>query len=176
MTTLEAGQIFPAITVKTLGGGEATLGSPEGGHDWQMVVVYRGLHCPICKKYLATLEGLQNKFAEQGVDVIAISGDPEEKAKSMADEKELTLKIGYGLSIAEMNQLGLYVSDPRSPQETDQPFPEPGLFVINGEGRIQIVDISNAPFARPDLEGVLNGIKFVRENDYPIRGTHSEAA
>ncbi|NNE52696.1 MAG: AhpC/TSA family protein [Sulfitobacter sp.] len=175
MTALEAGQEFPRIEAAKLGGATVTLGQPDGGHDWQMVVVYRGLHCPICKKYLATLEGLQDRFAEQGVDVVAISGDPEEKAQAMVDEKELTLKMAYGLSIAEMGQLGLYVSDPRSPKETDRPFPEPGLFVINGEGRIQIVDVSNAPFARPDLEGVLNGIKFVRENDYPIRGTHKAA-
>ena len=51
----------------------------------------------------------------------------------------------------------------------------PGVFVVNGDGNIQILDISNAPFARPDLEGLLNGIKFVRDNDYPIRGTHAGA-
>jgi hypothetical protein len=49
------------------------------------------------------------------------------------------------------------------------------VFVVNGDGNIQILDISNAPFARPDLEGLLNGIKFVRDNDYPIRGTHAGA-
>jgi hypothetical protein len=67
------------------------------------------------------------------------------------------------------------VSTPRSAQETDQPFPEPGLFVVNGDGKIQIVDISNAPFARPDLATLLGGIKFVRANDYPIRGMHAAA-
>ncbi|MEC5293261.1 hypothetical protein VSX64_21770 [Aurantimonas sp. C2-6-R+9] len=29
---------------------------------------------------------------------------------------------------------------------------------------------SNAPFARPDLAGLAKGLKFVRDNDYPIRG------
>jgi hypothetical protein len=71
-----------------------------------------------------------------------------------------------------MKTLGLYISDPRSPQETDRPFSEPGLFVINADGAVQIVDVSNAPFARPELKGVANGIKFVRGNDYPVRGTH----
>jgi hypothetical protein len=32
------------------------------------------------------------------------------------------------------------------------------------------LDISNAPFARPDLTGLAKGLKFIRENDYPIRG------
>jgi peroxiredoxin len=175
MTTLEAGQPFPKTDVAKLGGGTTTLGTPEDGHDWQLVVVYRGLHCPICKTYLETLDKLQGKFNEQGIDVIAVSGDPEDKARQMKDEHGAGLKVGYGLSIAEMNKLGLYVSDPRSPQETDRPFPEPAVFVINGEGNIQIVDVSNAPFSRPDLERLLNGLKFIRENDYPIRGTHKAA-
>ena len=72
-----------------------------------------------------------------------------------------------------MRQLGLYISEPRSPQETDRPFAEPGLFVINPEGKVQIVEISNAPFARADLAGILHGIKVIQERNYPVRGTMS---
>ena len=71
-----------------------------------------------------------------------------------------------------MNTLGLYISDPRSEKETDHPFAEPGVFVTNAKGEIQIIDISNAPFARPELEALANGLSFIRKNDYPIRGTH----
>ena len=175
MTKLTAEQDFPKMDVAKLGGGTLTLGQPQEGRDWQLVVVYRGLHCPICKKYLSTLDGLVADFNKAGVDVVAVSGDPKDKAREMAQEQDLSLTIGYDMSIAQMRELGLYVSDPRSPQETDQPFAEPGVFVVNGDGNIQILDISNAPFARPDLEGLLNGIKFVRDNDYPIRGTHAGA-
>jgi peroxiredoxin len=175
MNGLEAGQTFPKLDVHKLGGGTMTLGVPNGGHDWQLVVVYRGLHCPLCKKYLAQLNEIAGQFHEIGVDVLAVSGDPEAKAQSMADEQGLTLPMGWGLTIGQMKTLGLYVSDPRSPQETDRPFAEPGMFVVNADGNIQILDISNAPFARPDLAVVLNGLKFIRANDYPIRGTHRAA-
>lgn len=75
-----------------------------------------------------------------------------------------------------MRELGLYVSDPRSAAETDRPFPEPGLFVINNEGKLQVADISNAPFARPALSSVLMGLSFIKnpDNNYPIRGTHND--
>jgi peroxiredoxin len=136
------------------------------------VVVHRGLHCPICKTYLAKLQELETDFNELGVDVAAVSAETEAKARAFAEEKKLKLALGYDLSIARMKTLGLYISDPRSPQETDRPFSEPGLFVINADGAVQIVDVSNAPFARPELKGVANGIKFVRGNDYPVRGTH----
>lgn len=175
MSHLTAGTTFPKQDVSKLGGGTLTLGAPQGGHDWQLVVVYRGLHCPICKTYLSTLQDLRDDFHAIGVDVVAVSGDPEAKAQSMADEKELSLPIGYDLSLEQMAALGLYISDPRSAQETDRPFAEPGVFVINAEGNIQIVDISNAPFARPDLNGLLKGITFVRDKDYPVRGTHKAA-
>ncbi|MEL6647532.1 MAG: redoxin family protein [Pseudomonadota bacterium] len=173
MHALHAGEIFPKQTVAQLGGGDLILGVPNEDRDWQMVVVYRGLHCPLCKKYLTQLEAIKGKYHALGVDVVAVSGDPEEKARAMVDETGLSVPVGYGLSEAQMHDLGLYVSDPRSPQETDRPFPEPGVFVINDEGRLQIVDISNAPFARPDLEALVGGLEFVRANAYPIRGTRA---
>ncbi|MEO0400842.1 MAG: redoxin domain-containing protein [Pseudomonadota bacterium] len=175
MTALAAGTPFPQTDLSKLGGGSVTLGDPQGGHDWQLVVIYRGLHCPLCKKYLAQLDAMQGQFNAQGVDVVIASGDPEDKARAMADECAPTLAMGYEMSVDQMNTLGLYVSDPRSPQETDRPFAEPGLFVVNGDGAIQMVDLSNAPFLRPDLEKVLSGITFIRSNDYPIRGTHKAA-
>ena len=175
MSRLDAGQTFPKVEVHKLGGDTMTLGVPGGGHDWQLVVVYRGLHCPLCKKYLAQLDEMAGEFHGLGVDVVTVSGDTKEKAQAMVDEKGVSIPVGWGLTIDQMNTLGLYVSDPRSPQETDRPFAEPGLYVINGEGNIQILDISNAPFARPDLQSVLGGIKFIRANDYPVRGTHKAA-
>lgn len=175
MTTLKANETFPKLTISKLGGGEVTLGDPQNGRDWQMVVIYRGLHCPICKKYLKQLEGMQSKFYDSGVDIIAVSGDPQERAQEMKDEQGLSFPIGYDLSLDQMSELGLYVSDPRSPQETDRPFAEPAVFVVNGKGNVQIVDVSNAPFSRPDLEGLADGIKFIREKDYPVRGTRTAA-
>src|SRR5216683_4256925 len=63
--------------------------------------------------------------------------------------RRVALPVGHSLTLDQMRALGLYVSKPRSAQETDRPFPEPGLLVVNSEGKVQIVDISNAPFARP---------------------------
>lgn len=170
---LAPGSRFPGISVPTIAGGKITPG--KDGVDtgrWQLVVIYRGKHCPICTRYLATLQELQNEFKNQEVDVVAISGDGIEKAKTQAAESELSFPVGYDLQLAQMEALGLYISDPRSLKETDQPFPEPGLFVIRPDGKIQIIDISNAPFSRPDLHSILKGITFIREKDYPIRGTH----
>ncbi len=167
---IAAGAAFPAIAVPRLGGGEVSPASMDG---WRLLVVYRGKHCPLCKPYLNGLDGLVETFAEAGVQVMAISADPEEKAQADAAEFKWRFPLGYGLSIAQMQELGLYVSNPRSAQETDRPFAEPGLFLINPEGTVQIVDISNAPFSRPDLAAIARGAKRIQEMNYPIRGTHA---
>jgi peroxiredoxin len=167
-TKLAAGGAFPDLAVPRLGGGEIAPASMQG---WRLVVVYRGRHCPLCKAYLKTLDGLLEDFEAASVSVVALSGDPEEKAAADIAEHGWRFPVGHGLNVPQMRELGLYVSEPRGPQETDRPFPEPGLFLVNPEGKVQIVDISNAPFARPDLAGVLRGAKLIQERGYPIRGT-----
>ena len=69
-----------------------------------------------------------------------------------------------------MRALGLYISEPRSTQETDHLFPEPALFVINPAGLLHFVDIANAPFLRPDLDRLIGGLGGVILKNYPIRG------
>lgn len=164
---ISAGSVMPAIRVPKLGGGELDLG---GNGAWRMVIVYRGKHCPICKRYLSGIEALQGEIDDLGLEVVAVSGDSEDQARAVADETGVKIPVGYGLTKAQMQQLGLYVSTPR-PNETDHEFPEPGMFVVNDQGQVQIVDISNAPFARPEIASILRGIKFIQEKGYPIRGT-----
>lgn len=167
---LKPGDPTPEFTLPLVGGGEARLG---GAGRWQLAIVYRGKHCPLCRKYLGRLEEVKQRFSDLGTEVLLLSGDPEEKATATREEWGLQLPLAYDLSRDQMKRLGLYVSEPRSPQETDRPFAEPGVFVTNPEGNLQIVDISNAPFARPDLEGLAGGLAFIQDKDYPIRGTLS---
>lgn len=80
-----------------------------------------------------------------------------ESIKATTEAKEVTFKIAYGLPLDEMRRWGLYVSYPRNLRETDRPFPEPALFFLNPDGEVHAVDISNSPFARPDLRILLEG-------------------
>ena len=104
--------------------------------------------------------------------MVAVFADIDAKARKLRADLSLSVPLGYGMDVAQMQALGLYVSDPRSPEETDRPFAEPGLFLINPEDNLHMVDISNAPFLRPELEKLPSRIKYLLENDYPICGTH----
>lgn len=169
---VSSGSRLPSITLSLVGGGTVTLGIPQKEGNWQLVLVYRGKHCPICKQYLEKLQTLKDKFFGIGAEVVVVSGDPEGKAVAMVESCGLTVPVAYGLTIEEMQDLGLYISHPRSPEETDRPFPEPGMFAVNPEGNVQLIDISNTPFNRSDLGELIETIKWIQENDYPIRGTY----
>lgn len=165
---LAAGDAFPAMTWPKVGGGTVQLSAVPG---WRLLVVYRGKHCPLCRKYLRTLNELLSKFREIGVDVTAVSADPREKAETEAREEGWKFSTAYDLSIDAMHELGLYISEPTSPKETDRPFAEPALFVINPDGRTQVINVSNAPFARPELAVVVDGLRTAQKEHSPIHGT-----
>ncbi|GIU12022.1 MULTISPECIES: peroxiredoxin-like family protein [unclassified Shewanella] len=170
-----AGAPFPDIKLPSLTGEPISLSMPASGYDWRLVIIYRGKHCPLCTRYLNELEKLAADFMKLGIDIVAASADSLEQAQFHKSQLTVSFPIAYNLTIENMHQLGLYISAPRSEKETDHPFAEPGLFVINDKGQVQVLDISNGPFARPDLATLLSGLAFIRdpENNYPIRGTYS---
>ena len=169
---LMTGSPFPAIEVTLLDGTTVDLGKAHSGADWQMLVVYRGRHCPLCVRYLNLLEQHIAALKAIGVSVSTVSGDSKIQLEENIEKLNTTFPIAYGLTEQQMKQLGLYISAPRSEQETDHNFSEPALFVVNADGVLQAANISNTPFLRPEMDVVVRGLTFVRSQDnYPIRGT-----
>ena len=174
MNKLIAGSKFPSIVVKDSLSNDLDLSHCQENTDWKLVVIYRGKHCPLCTKYLNMLEQHKQKLFELGIDIVAVSGDSLEQLQAHQKELNVTFPLGYDLSVEQMQTLGLYISHPRSEQETDHPFSEPGMFIINESGNIQVIDISNAPFSRPDLQELVGSLGWLRTEGkgYPIRGTY----
>ena len=102
--------------------------------------------------------------------MVAVFADLDAKARKLRADLSLSVPLGYGMDVAQMQALGLYVSDPRSPEETDRPFAEPGLFLIKPDSTVYFAAIQSAPFARPKTQDLLNAVDFVLANDYPARG------
>ena len=162
------GAIFPQMQFHKVGGGMLSIGGPRD--RWSMLVVYRGKHCPRCKKYLNKFNAMLADW-DAVLDVIVVSADTEEKAAADIAEFGWSFDVGYGLTENQMRALGLYVSDPLSEAETTTRFAEPGTFAFKPDGEMMLVDISNGPAARPDLEELLDGMTFNINNDRPVRGT-----
>jgi len=170
---LKAGEAFPNISATRLDNTTVEIAKPQEGMTWQAVFVYRGKHCPLCTKYLNELESYQQAFADAGVGIIAVSGDSKAQLMEHLEKLDISFPIAFGLTQSQMQLLGLYISEPRSEQETDHNFAEPGLFIVNEQGDLHVVDISNNPFVRPELGALSRGLAWIRDrsNNYPIRGT-----
>ncbi|MEM9605176.1 MAG: redoxin domain-containing protein [Pseudomonadota bacterium] len=169
------GQTLPALHLPLIGGGVADITKPTGEHDWRLIVIYRGKHCPLCTQYLVELEATRAQLSDIGIDVIAVSADSEERATAHLANIETHFPVAYDLSEAQMQKLGLYISGPQSGVDVARPFAEPGLFTVDDQARIQLVDISNLPFSRPSLAKVANGMAWLRSQTaaFPINGSHA---
>jgi peroxiredoxin len=156
------------MTWQTVEGTSVTLGGAKA--RWSMLFVYRGKHCPRCKRFLNKLNAVLADWTAV-MDVVVVSADTLEKAQADKAEFGWDFDLCFGLTEAQMRQLGLYVSEPLSEAETTGLFAEPGAFGLRPDGTLMLVDISNGPAARPDLDELLDGMKFNIENNRPVRGT-----
>lgn len=169
------GETFPVTELPVLGGGSIRLGEPGDGYDWQMIVVYRGKHCPVCTRYLREVDEVVTPLKELGIEVVAVSADSKERATDQIAEISPGYPVAYGLTLEQMTALGVYVSSPRHGIDVEGPFAEPGLFVVNEDRELRMVDIANAPFLRPQLSSVVGGLRFMRgmTETFPANGTYA---
>lgn len=146
--------------------------SDQDPENYTMLVFYRGKHCPICKKYLTELGSKLSTFTDKGINVFAVSMDSPERA-AVSDEEWETgdLPLAHSLSEDKAREYGLYISEKRPDSEEPDKFSEPGLFLVKPDGTLYFTVVQNAPFTRPDLDELLEGIGFVLKKDYPTRGT-----
>lgn len=169
----------PALNVPLVGDGRFVLGAAPGEH-FDMLVFYRGLHCPICAKYLLELERLSAEFATRGVQVVAISSDSEERGKLMAEKVSAKgVKFAYGLGLRSARQWGLYISTSRGKTsigiEEPELFAEPGVFLVRPDGTLYYGAVQTMPFARPQFQDLLAAVDFAISKDYPARGEYTGA-
>lgn len=174
ITPLVPRQTVPDLAVPLAGGGAWRL-ADQSPDNFTLVVVYRGLHCPICKGYLADLNRKVADFAERGVTVVALSSDDQDRAETAKDEWRLDqLPLGYGLDLETARRWGLYISTSRGTTSLgiEEPalFVEPGLFLIRPDGTLYFGSVQTMPFARPNFADILKALDFVLANDYPARG------
>jgi peroxiredoxin len=167
----------PALNVPLVGGGRFVLGAAPG-EKFDLLVFYRGLHCPICAKYLLELERLAPEFAQRGVQVLALSSDEESRATEMAQKVQAKgVKFGYGLSLRSARQWELYISTSRGKTSIgiDEPalFSEPGVFIVRPDGTLYYGAVQTMPFARPAFQDLLGAIDFAVAKDYPARGEYT---
>jgi peroxiredoxin len=158
--------------------GDRYVGGQQSGERFDLLVFYRGLHCPICAKYLIELERLGEEFQKRGVRIIAISSDEISRGQAMADKVQARLiEFAYGLDLGMARQWGLYISASKGKTSIglEEPalFSEPGVFLIKPDQTLYYGSTQTMPFARPSFSDLLAAVDFAIQKDYPARGEYT---
>jgi len=167
----------PALNLPTLDHGIFDLAADAAEH-FSMIVFYRGLHCPICAKYLMELARLVPEFEKRGVKVMALSSDTQERARQMADKLDAPgLRMGYGLPLDVARQWGLYISTSRGVTSIgiEEPalFSEPAVYIVRPDSTLYYGAVQTMPFARPNFADLVGAIDFALAKNYPARGEYT---
>jgi len=163
--------------VPTLDHGVFDLAADAAEH-FSLIVFYRGLHCPICAKYLMELARLVPEFEKRGVKVMALSSDTQERARQMADKLDAPgLRMGYGLPLDVARQWGLYISTSRGVTSIgiEEPalFSEPAVYIVRPDSTLYYGAVQTMPFARPNFADLVGAIDFALAKNYPARGEYT---
>lgn len=174
ITPLIPRQPVPDITVTTTSGDEWKL-SAQTPENFTMIVVYRGLHCPICRTYLSELQRHLDEFVNHGVNVLVTSTDEEARVlQAQKDWKLEKLTMAHEFSLDDARSLGLYISSSNGVTSigVEEPalFGEPGLFLVRPDGTLYFASVQTMPFARPLFSDIAKAVGFVISKDYPARG------
>lgn len=167
--TVKPREPAPPLDVPLVGGSRFVL-SANTGKAWTLILFYRGLHCERCKGYLGEIERMLPDFAKRGVDVVAVSSDPLERAqKSVIDWNLPTLKVGYEFAIDVAHRWGLFIS--RAVRDDETPiFAEPATFLIDREGRVYFAVINSITRMRPYPQDIIEAVDRILETGAPARG------
>ena len=149
---------------------DVDLGTGADGR-FTLLVFFRGLHCPVCRKQLGELDRRLGDLAEAGIGrVLAVSMETEERSTKLIEDWHLdNLAVAHGLTEDAARAWGLHISQAIKPGEPAV-FNEPGMFVLDADGTLFWSSVASMPFGRPAVDDVIAGLTFAQEQDYPARG------
>lgn len=155
----EVGTVFPSqLEAPDQAGQRRPVGERMGARGVVVVFVRSADWCPFCKRQLAELQARIEDFRGLGYEVLSVSHD------SVEIVAEFTRAAGIGypmLADADgtvVESLGL--RDTSYPPGTNaHGVPQPGLFVLDREGRVTGKHFVRGYRDRPDLDRVLDSLR-----------------
>jgi hypothetical protein len=173
MNKIVPGQQVPDFSVRLADGGIWRLS--ENAPDYMLMIdVYRGYHCPRCRGHLEAINAAIADFKKARMDVIAVSADSAERvAKCYAEWDIADVLVGGGLSIADADRLGLYLSHSIEIRPLESPiFAEPAVLFVKSDLTLYGAILQTFPFARPKIPDLLEVPTFAAAQNYPPRGDY----
>jgi peroxiredoxin len=156
MGLLNTGSAFPALSVHTVGGGDLDIREELAG-SFGVVLFYRGSWCPYCTAQLRAFQRAADRFAQEGIKVVALSVDDETTTKELVEKHKLTFPVGHSADArAIAAATGAFVNDePLHLQSTG--------FVLAPDGTVITAVYSSGAIGRLVPEDVLGLVSHLKK-------------
>jgi peroxiredoxin len=168
------------------------------GRSAVLLGLFRGLHCPFCRRQIAQLSAARERLASHGVEIVAVVNTPVERARLYFRYRPVRVVLGADPDARTHAAFGLpeigIVPDDASPAELEWPYratmaqllgarvnptgemPEPTNPIeaneaLNRKDGFELTDVDRAVFAAHGLQ--LAG-HFLIDSGGVIRWTHVE--
>lgn len=149
------GAAFPSLQLAAVGGGTISLPGDLAG-SYGVVLVYRGSWCPYCNAQLAAFQRAQEKMAQAGVTVVALSVDDEATSAALVAKHHLGFPVGHSADAdAVAAATGAFVNaEPHHLESTG--------FVLAPDGTVLTAVYSSGAIGRLVPEDVLGLVQYVQ--------------
>jgi peroxiredoxin len=156
---LDKGDPFPNLSLKTIDGSD--LQTKDWMRDkWKVILFYRGFWCPFCKTQLKSFQSGLEKLTAEGIDVLAISVDPLDKAKETQKETGATFPIAFGVPVKETSEaIGAFYDD--APVHT-APYIHSTGFVLGPDGKVVVSVYSSSAIGRLVWQDILVLVQYMK--------------
>jgi peroxiredoxin len=152
---LQNGDVFPSLTFARAGGGAIHLpGDLAGGFG--VILFHRGSWCPYCNAQLAAFARAADDFADEGIRIVSVSSDDQEKSEALVAKHRLAFPVGYGADAHAVSAVtGAFVNEnPVSLQATG--------FILDPEGQVVTAVYSTRAIGRLVPDDVLNFVRHYK--------------
>jgi peroxiredoxin len=156
MKLLHPGDAFPSLAVALPGGDALELPSAVAG-DYAVVLLFRGSWCPFCNAQLRAFQRAQDRLADLGVRVVALSADDEPSTRALIAKHGLTFPVGHGADARALRDaVGAFVSG-------EPPYVESTGFVLDPGGRVIVGVYSSGAIGRLLPDDVVGLVRYLQE-------------
>lgn len=108
-------------------------------------------------RQLADYQAHIDQFKEENVDIIALSVDPIDKAKEMAERVKATFSIGYGLQVPrDADKVGAYWEERRKIIHATN-------FIIDADKKVTQACFATGPIGRIVAEDALRSVQGAKK-------------
>ena len=123
---LQPGDAAPAFSLPAVNRDGTVSLADYRGKGAVLVALFRGLHCPFCRRQITRLSATQRALADAGVDTVAVVNTPLERARQYFQYRPTPLVLAADPDVRTHQAFGLWetrvLPDDTDPQQLQWPL------------------------------------------------------